>query len=104
MSRLSWICGCVALGMGLALGGDLCASTTDVVNDEFVSHAEKIKNFLFGHGMRYAGVAGGALGLIRCFATNSAKPLLVYGGIGLGVALVPMFIDGVFSVSGALLP
>lgn len=104
MSRSSWLCGCFALLLGLILTDQLAANTAGIVNDEFIKQAEGIKSFLFGHGMRYAGIAGGVLGLIRCYATNSAKPLLVYGGIGLGVGLLPTFIDGMFSVSGMLIP
>lgn len=104
MSRSAWLCGCFALALGLILTDQLFANTTGIVNDQFINKAEEIKGFLFGNGMRCVAIGSGALGLFRCFASSSGKPLLVYGGIALGAGLLQAFIDGMFPVAGMLIP
>lgn len=54
--------------------------------------------------MRLAGAFGAVYGAIRAFFTHSMTPLLILGGIGLTINLVPLFLDSVFNVSGILIP
>ena len=82
---------------------EVLAQTADFGGQGFREHSDKIQGFLFGPAMRLAGILGGAYGLIQAIVASTVKPLLVYGGIGLGVNIIPSFIDGVFSVSGMLL-
>lgn len=93
----------LAIALALSLSAHLFASTTDFGAQDFLTEANKIKGFLFGPGARIAGVLGGGYGLIQAVLASSIRPLIVYGGIGLGVNLLPKFIDSVF-VSGMLLP
>lgn len=85
---------------------DLSAATTptDFGSAEIVAQASKIQAFLFGPTMRVAGVVGGAYGLIQAILSSSLKPLIVFGGIGLAVNIIPKFIDGIYGVSGMMLP
>jgi hypothetical protein len=83
---------------------ELVAQTTDFGSAEIVSQATKIQQFLFGPTMRLAGIIGGAYGLIQAILSSSLKPLLVFGGIGLAVNIIPKFIDGIYGVSGMMLP
>lgn len=104
MSKVSFIfisltCVCAVF----LIPSDLFAQTTDFGGQEFLNQSKKIQDFLFGPAMRIAGVLGGAYGLIQAIVTSAVRPLLVYGGIGMGVSLIPKFIDGVF-ISGMLLP
>lgn len=73
-------------------------------SQEFLEQSNKIQSFLFGPAMRIAGVLGGAYGLMQAILSSSLKPLIIYGGIGLAVGLIPKFIDGVFNVSGMMIP
>jgi len=79
-------------------------TATDFASADFLDQSEKIQNFLFGPAMRIAGVLGGAYGLMQAILSSSLKPLVIYGGIGLAVNVIPKFIDGVFNVSGMLIP
>lgn len=79
-------------------------TATEFASKEFLEQSTKIQGFLFGPAMRIAGVLGGAYGLMQAILNSSLKPLIVYGGIGLAVNLIPKFIDGIFNVSGMLLP
>lgn len=85
---------------------DLSAAmtSTDFGGTEIVAQASKIQAFLFGPTMRVAGVIGGAYGLIQAILSSSIKPLIVFGGIGLAVNIIPKFIDGIYGVSGMMLP
>ncbi len=71
---------------------------------EIVAQTSKVQNFLFGPTMRIVGVIGGAYGLIQAILSSSLKPLMVFGGIGLAVNIIPKFIDGIYGVSGMMLP
>jgi hypothetical protein len=96
--------GVAAVAAILLIPTDMFAQTTaDFGSQDFVTQSDSIKNFLFGPAMRVVGIVGGAVGVINSVLSTSIKPLLVYGGIGLGINLVPKFIDGVFNVSGLLI-
>lgn len=96
--------GVVALAALSLVPLELMAETTaDFGGAGFTEEAKKIQGFLFGPTMRLAGVMGGAYGLITAIMSSSVRPLMVYGGIGMGVNLMPKFIDGVFSTSGMLI-
>ena len=82
----------------------LLAETTDFGSKEIGEQANKIQSFLFGTPLRMAGIMGGAYGVFQSVVSSSIRPLVAYGGIGLAVNVLPTFINGVFSVSGALLP
>lgn len=79
---------------------DIFAETTDSAfgGNHISSEATKIGKFLFGAPMRFAGILGGAYGVLQAVLTSSVKPLIVFGGIGMGVNVIPKFIDGVFSI------
>lgn len=93
----------VCMSAALWVPAEVLAQTSDFGGQGFREHSDKIQGFLFGPAMRLAGILGGAYGLIQAIVASTVKPLLVYGGIGLGVNIIPSFIDGVFSVSGMLL-
>jgi hypothetical protein len=78
-------------------------SAVQQTNDKFsgkeiTDHANSISSFLFGPVARVAGVIGGGYGLVTSIITSSIRPLITFGGIGLGVNLVPKFIDTVFTM------
>lgn len=99
---------CIALGAIIVfLPIEVLAQTTGqngFASQDFLEQSNKIQSFLFGPAMRIAGVLGGAYGLMQAILNSSLKPLIIYGGIGLAVGLIPKFIDGVFNVSGMLIP
>ncbi|MCH9625882.1 MAG: hypothetical protein S4CHLAM123_10670 [Chlamydiales bacterium] len=97
---------CLAVGTVVALLPieSLAQTTNDFASQDFMDQSDKIQQFLFGPAMRIAAVVGGGYGLIKAIIGSSLKPLVVYGGIGLSVGLLPKFIDGVFNVSGMLIP
>jgi len=65
---------------------------------DIIAHADKISLFIFGPVAKVAGVLGGGYGLISAILTSSIRPLITFGGIGLAVALVPKFINSVFTL------
>lgn len=83
---------------------DVFAKTTDFGGEAIAEQTTKIQGFLFGPAMRITGVLGGAYGLIQAILSSSLKPLIVFGGIGLAVNIIPKFIDGIYGVSGMMLP
>jgi len=104
MKRQTLISCCFVVALTVLMQDDLLAQTTsDFASADFLDQSQKIQNFLFGPAMRIAGVLGGAYGLMQAILSSSLKPLVIYGGIGLAVNIVPKFIDGVFNVSGMLL-
>lgn len=80
--------------------GDLSAveTTSKFSSSDISSHADDISSFIFGPVARVAGVLGGGYGLISAVLSSSVRPLVTFGGIGLGVALVPKFINSVFTL------
>ncbi len=97
-------CVCIA-GITLVLQNQVFAeTTTDFGTSEFIAQSDKIQKFLFGPAMRIVGIIGGAYGLIQAIMSSTVKPLIVYGGLGLGVNLIPTFINNVFNVSGMMVP
>jgi hypothetical protein len=94
----------VAVVAGICIPADAMAEGAKAFGGEgFNTQANEISGFLFGPAMRLAGVMGGAYGLIQSIMSASVRPLLAFGGIGLGANLIPKFIDGVFTVSGVLI-
>ena len=89
----------------MLVSSDLFA-TTEFGAQEMLTQADRIKDFLFGPAMRFAGVLGGAYGAIQAVLSSSIRPFVAYGGIGMAVNLLPSFVNGVFGggVAGALLP
>lgn len=79
-------------------------TATDFGGTAIVEQTTKVQTFLFGPPLRIAGVMGGAYGLIQAILSSSLKPLIVFGGIGLAANIVPKFIDGIYGVSGMMLP
>lgn len=104
--RKKTILTCIALGAVIAFvpAEALAQTASEFASKDFLEQSGKIQSFLFGPAMRIAGVLGGAYGLMQAILSSSLKPLIIYGGIGLAVNLVPKFIDGVFNVSGMLIP
>jgi hypothetical protein len=62
---------------------------------------KEIKALVFGPITKIIGMLGIAYGVFSMLATASPKPLIMYGGIGLLLNIIPYFIDSVF---GAVLP
>jgi hypothetical protein len=93
-------CACIGLVVLSLVPVDIFAETTDSAfgGNHISTEATKIKSFLFGPPMRFAGIMGGAYGVLQAVLTSSVKPLVIFGGIGLGVNIIPKFIDGVFSI------
>jgi hypothetical protein len=93
---------CLAVGAAISFlpSEAFAQTTTDFASQDFLVQSGKIQNCLFGPVTRIAGVLGGAYGLMQAILTSSLKPLIIYGGIGLAVGLIPKNIDGVFSVWG----
>ena len=91
----------ICLGVSL-LPNEVFASTKDYGAVDITAEASKIKDFLFGPMTRFVGVLGGGYGVMMAVLNSSVQPLVTYGGIGLGINLLPKFIDAVF-VSGMLL-
>ncbi len=60
------------------------------------TEAGNLKTFLFGPLMRIAGVVGAAFGIIRSFQQQSLQPILIFGGIGAAVVIVPKLLDALF--------
>ena len=98
---------CLAVSALSVLPMELLGSTThDFGGQEIAKTATSIKDLIFGPAMRYAGVLGGAYGMFQAIVSTNVKPLLVYGAIGVGINIVPKFIDSVFpgTVATLLLP
>ncbi len=93
-------CACVGLAILCMVPADIFAETTDAAfGGNYIStEATKIGKFLFGAPMRFAGILGGAYGVLQAVLTSSVKPLIIFGGIGMGVNVIPKFIDGVFTL------
>jgi hypothetical protein len=100
------ILACIAIGAIIALMPleALAQTASQFASQDFLDQSSHIQKFLFGPAMRIAGVLGGAYGLMQAIFSSSLKPLIIYGGIGLAVNLIPQFIDGIFNVSGMLIP
>jgi hypothetical protein len=70
------------------------------VNAEMDQMTNKVKDVLFGPGIRKAGLAlGFGAGLLQAFMSGSIRPLLIYGGIGLAVCYLPTMVDWIGGLS-----
>lgn len=95
------ICVLAALALVFLLCDDLSAvqTTTEKFSaKEINNHTAAISDFLFGPVAKITGVLGGAYGLLSAVLTSSIRPLVTFGGIGLGVSVVPKFIESVFTL------
>jgi hypothetical protein len=79
------------------------AETTAFGASAFTAQADIIKGFLFGPAVRVAGIMGGAYGLLQAVVTSNVRPLIMFGGIGLGASLMENFVNTVFTAT-AILP
>jgi hypothetical protein len=70
-------------------------------NDAVDSKTQEIKALVFGPITKILGMLGIAYGVFSMLTTATPKPLIMYGGIGLLLNIIPYFIDTVF---GAMLP
>ena len=79
---------------------DLSAANNSTAfgGSEIRAQADKIQDFLFGPMMRFVAVLGCVWGFFASMIGGSIRPLLTFGGIGLGTALGPKFIEGVFGL------
>lgn len=89
--------------VALCVSTDVFAETTDFGAKDFNAQTVKIRDFLFGSVMKFGAVIGFFYGVFQLFLSSQWKPLAISSAGGLGVILVPKFIDGVFTVSGMLL-
>lgn len=71
---------------------------------EFTAQADKIQGFIFGPPLKIIGLLSAAGSFVGTLFTSNPRPLLTFGGISLAAGVLPHFIDGVFGVSGMLLP
>jgi len=69
-------------------------------NDAVNKKTAEIKGLLFGPIMRIAGFVGIAYAMVMLWMAKF-KPMLTWGGIGILMNIIPVFIDSVF---GAMLP
>lgn len=93
----------VCMSAVILMPQEMMASTDGDLFKGVAVQADKIKDFLFGTAMRFTGALGAFYGAIRSIFSNSMTPFLTFGGIGLGVVLMPKFLDGVYGVSGMLI-
>jgi len=82
------------------LSSDLVAASisVDFGGGDLKSQADKIQGFLFGPVMRFVAVLGCGYGFLISMLGQSYKPLLTFGAVGLGTAIGPKFIEGVFGM------
>lgn len=100
------------MAIALLLSSSVLMATTDggagrglaQTSAQLAAQSDQILAFLFGPAMRLAGVFGGAYGVLQAVLAASVRPLITWGAIGLAVNSVPSFINGIFTVSGMLIP
>lgn len=75
------------------------ATTWQPVNTKVDARVSEIKYVLFGPVVKILGALGVCYGVVKAFS-GQYKPLLVYGGLGILLNILPSVIDVVF---GAML-
>jgi hypothetical protein len=70
-------------------------------NEAVDAKTDEIKQVVFGPVTKIIGVLGVAYGMIMTVMTAAPRPLIMYGGIGLLISIIPYFIDTVF---GSVVP
>lgn len=98
---LGYVLGTVVVLLPIGL---FATTVQDFGGEGIIKESSRIQDFIFGPPMRIAGVIGGAYGLVQAILSSSVKPLMVFVGIGLAVNIIPKFIDGVYGISGMMLP
>jgi hypothetical protein len=68
-------------------------------NNVVEKKTKEIKALVFGPITKILGMLGIAYGVFSMLATASPRPLIMYGGIGLLLNIIPYFIDTVFSAT-----
>lgn len=68
-------------------------------NEAIDDKTSEIKSIVFGPITKIIGMLGIGYGVISMLLSASPKPLITYGGIGLMLNIVPLFIDSVFSAT-----
>lgn len=72
--------------------------TTDAA-EQLIESTNQVSNILFGPVVRKIALTlGFGAGLFQAFMSGSIKPLLIYGGLGLAVCLLPRVIDLISSL------
>ncbi len=104
---LSYVC--LGALMATCLPIDLLATTDASLLDaqaigEMDKHTDKIQSFIFGAPMRLIGVLGISGGALKAFLSGDPSPFYRYGGMGLGLIVVPFCIKAIFPVTSMLLP
>lgn len=90
-------------GMLLVLSPTDCfaidkSAANGIDGTHITEHAEKITKFLFGPVSMFVGALGAGYGAITAMATGSPGPLMKFAGIGLSIAVIPKFLQSVFTV------
>lgn len=68
-------------------------ATTDAA-EQLVESTNQVSNILFGPVVRKIALTlGFGAGIFHAFMSGSIKPLLIYGGLGLAICLLPRVID-----------
>ena len=99
-SSFLYICGIFLLLFPCCV---FAASTTEFGAQDIMAMTDKLQQFMFGPLLRTAGVIGGGYGVLQAAITATWRPLVMYGGAGVGALLMPKFIEGVFGASAMLI-
>jgi hypothetical protein len=103
-NRMQWIAAGMFVVMLFVHASLLGQTTVEFGAADIDAQSDHVQNFLFGTVLRILGTFGAIGSIAHGIATSSFKPMLSYGAIGVCCAFIPAFINGVFNVSGMLLP
>ncbi len=88
----------IALAVTLLLQAQGYDATTDAA-EQLIDSTNQISNILFGPVVRKIALTlGFGAGLFQSFMSGSIRPLLIYGGLGLAVCLLPRVINLISSL------
>ncbi len=90
----------IAFAVALLLQTQGYASDTSAdATGQLLESTNQVSNILFGPVVRKIALTlGFGAGLFQAFMSGSIKPLLIYGGLGLAVCLLPRVIDLISSL------
>ncbi len=83
----------ITLAVALLLQTQGYDGTTDAA-EQLIESTNQVSNILFGPVVRKIALTlGFGAGIFQAFMSGSIKPLLIYGGLGLAICLLPRVID-----------